>query len=234
MELCLWCFHVLPFCPPPQDCGLQLNDEEGHRCYPLESHLLCHGCHIHRLQSKVPAHPPPSYPLHVTELWRTKPSTPSKIWDTKCRKATKRQTEVLLTPLPSAGQPGWGPVLRSSSATSHWGERVPALFLHLHPPLSPSSAWPWNPLAQRPHADVTPSDLFPSCPPPLPLLALRSDWSGLGNAVWANAAVDCDGRCSDILVLAGPGRQCLWSSSNRILLQAMQATPSVTTQSCAN
>ncbi|XP_072136100.1 Wilms tumor protein 1-interacting protein homolog [Mobula birostris] len=55
------CYHC-------EDCGLQLNDEETRRCYPLEGHLLCHSCHIRRINVPLPAHSAPNYQLHVTEL----------------------------------------------------------------------------------------------------------------------------------------------------------------------
>lgn len=48
----LFCFVSSPLdiFASPQDCGLELNDEDGHRCYPLEDHLFCHSCHIKRLE----------------------------------------------------------------------------------------------------------------------------------------------------------------------------------------
>ncbi|XP_004614653.2 LIM domain-containing protein 1 [Sorex araneus] len=49
-------FHV--DCYHCEDCGLELNDEDGHRCYPLEDHLFCHSCHVKRLEKG----PSPSAP----------------------------------------------------------------------------------------------------------------------------------------------------------------------------
>lgn len=47
----LGCYLVVicPFVDFVQDCGLQLTDEPDKRCYPLEDTLLCHGCHLRRL-----------------------------------------------------------------------------------------------------------------------------------------------------------------------------------------
>ncbi|KAG8442676.1 hypothetical protein GDO86_011462 [Hymenochirus boettgeri] len=33
-----------------ESCALELNNEDGHRCYPLEDHLFCHECHLKYLE----------------------------------------------------------------------------------------------------------------------------------------------------------------------------------------
>ncbi|XP_072024249.1 uncharacterized protein [Amphiura filiformis] len=40
-------FHVE--CYKCVECGLQLSDEDGRRCYPLQNRLLCYTCHISKL-----------------------------------------------------------------------------------------------------------------------------------------------------------------------------------------
>lgn len=43
-------FHV--DCYVCEDCGMQLTDEPNQRCYPLEGHLMCHACHLRRLDKQ--------------------------------------------------------------------------------------------------------------------------------------------------------------------------------------
>ncbi len=41
-------FHI--DCYACYDCGMQLTDEPGKRCYPLNNILLCYTCHMKRLK----------------------------------------------------------------------------------------------------------------------------------------------------------------------------------------
>lgn len=47
---------------------MQLTDEPDKRCYPLENHLLCHSCHIKRLNQQYPDEQfyidPQTYSIH--------------------------------------------------------------------------------------------------------------------------------------------------------------------------
>uniref|UniRef100_T1ITW3 LIM zinc-binding domain-containing protein n=1 Tax=Strigamia maritima TaxID=126957 RepID=T1ITW3_STRMM len=60
-------FHV--DCYVCEDCGMQLTDEPEQRCYPMETHLLCHTCHVARLDSGEIFPPPvPQRSMQISDM----------------------------------------------------------------------------------------------------------------------------------------------------------------------
>lgn len=54
-------YVVFSPCVCVQECGKQLSDKPGSQCFPLDSHLLCHSCHMSRVCA---SHSLPSHNTH--------------------------------------------------------------------------------------------------------------------------------------------------------------------------
>jgi hypothetical protein len=80
-------FHVE--CYRCLDCGCQLSDDDGSRCYPLHDDLLCYNCHIQRLSpgavfSPQNMSPPDQFspmlsPSTTVPTMATPPDTPTEL-----------------------------------------------------------------------------------------------------------------------------------------------------------
>ncbi|XP_002741576.2 uncharacterized protein LOC100378493 [Saccoglossus kowalevskii] len=74
-------YHV--DCYRCEDCGIELTDEPEKWCYPLMDHLLCHSCHITRLQDQgqpIPSHleAPEQYPYYHHHRQQRQHSIPTR------------------------------------------------------------------------------------------------------------------------------------------------------------